>query len=138
VKTTGGKGLHVVVPIERRYGPSELRTAAASITATVADRRPELVTDAFRKAERGGRVMLDPSRNGGANATIVAPYSARIRPEGTVSFPVATEELTSATPEKYTLATAVEFLDGPGPTRWMSLADERQRLPAVLLGDPSA
>jgi bifunctional non-homologous end joining protein LigD len=133
VKTTGGKGLHVVVPIERRYPPSELRAAAAALTATVAARRPELVTDAFRKAERGGRVMLDPSRNGGANATIVSPYSPRIRPEGTVSFPLAPEELGTAAPERYTLATAVGLLGGAGPQRWAGLAEERQRLPAGLL-----
>ncbi|MFL5767370.1 MAG: non-homologous end-joining DNA ligase [Actinomycetota bacterium] len=133
VKTTGGKGLHVVVPIERRYRPSQLRAAAATLTATVAERRPELVTDAFRKAERGGRVMLDPSRNGGANATIVAPYSPRIRPEGTVSFPLAAEELKSAGPEPYTLATAVELLDAPGPRRWSELVQQRQRIPAKLL-----
>jgi bifunctional non-homologous end joining protein LigD len=132
-KTTGGKGLHVVVPIERRYRPSQLRTAAAALTAIVAARRPELVTDAFRKAERGGRVMLDPSRNGGANATIVAPYSPRIRPEGTVSFPIAPEELATAAPEHYTLATAVGLLEGAGPQRWIGLAEERQRLPASLL-----
>jgi bifunctional non-homologous end joining protein LigD len=135
VKTTGGKGLHVVVPIERRYRPSQLRAAAAALTATVANRRPELVTDAFRKADRGGRVMLDPSRNGGANATIVSPYSPRIRPEGTVSFPLAAEELGSTAPQRYTLATAEALLDGPGPRRWMELSDERQRLPAELLRD---
>ena len=133
VKATGGKGLHVVAPIERRYRPSQLRAAAAALTSTVAERRPELVTDAFRKAERGGRVMLDPSRNGGHNATLVAPYSARIRQEGTVSFPLAPEELPSATPERYTLATAVELLDGAGPKRWRELAEVRQRLPAGLL-----
>jgi bifunctional non-homologous end joining protein LigD len=132
VKTTGGKGLHVVAPIERRYPPSELRAAAASLTAMVAARRPELVTDAFRKAERGGRVMLDPSRNGGPNATMVAPYSARIRPEGTVSFPVAPEELKGATPQRFTLATGAELLDGAGPRRWIELADLRQRLPRAL------
>jgi bifunctional non-homologous end joining protein LigD len=133
VKTTGGKGLHVVAPIERRYRPSELRAAAAALTATVAERRPELVTDAFRKAERGGRVMLDPSRNGGANATIIAPYSARIRAEGTVSFPLAPDELRSASPERYTLATVLGLLGSPGPTRWRDLAEMRQRLPARLL-----
>jgi bifunctional non-homologous end joining protein LigD len=133
VKTTGGKGLHVIAPIERRYSPGELRAAAAALTALVASRRPELVTDEFRKAERGGRVMLDPSRNGGANATVVAPYSPRIRPHGTVSFPVSTEELRDVTPERFTLATALELLDGPGPKRWIELAEARQRLPARLL-----
>ena len=74
IKTTGGKGLHVVAPIERRYDAEQLRGAAARLTAMVAASRPDLVTDEFRKAKRQGRVMLDPSRNG-TGATIVAPYS---------------------------------------------------------------
>jgi bifunctional non-homologous end joining protein LigD len=78
VKTTGGKGLHVVVPIERRVGAEALRHAASELTAIVAARRPELITDEFRKAKRGGRVMLDPSRNG-TGSTVVSPYSPRAR-----------------------------------------------------------
>ncbi len=134
VKTTGGKGLHVVAPIERRYSASELRQAAGRLTAIVASRRPELVTDEFRKANRGGRVMLDPSRNG-TGATIVAPYSARARAEGTVSFPVTPKELTSIEPEEFTLATVPKLLGRPGPKRWASLVGERHRLPAELLRD---
>jgi bifunctional non-homologous end joining protein LigD len=134
VKTTGGKGLHVVAPIERRYSASELRHAAARLTAIVAARRPELVTDEFRKAGRRGRVMLDPSRNG-TGATIVAPYSPRARAEGSVSFPVTPEELTSIGPQDFTLATVPTLLDRPGPKRWMSLLRERRRLPAELLRD---
>lgn len=132
VKTTGGKGLHVVAPIERRYGADVLRHAAARLTDIVSERRPALVTDEFRKAARQGRVMLDPSRNG-TGATIVAPYSARGRPEGTVSFPVVLDELASASPDEFTLASVPHLLDGPGPRRWNRLAQERRRLPSALL-----
>jgi len=133
VKTTGGKGLHVVVPIERRTGQEGLRRAAAAITSVVVARRPELVTDAFRKAERGERVMLDPSRNG-VGATIVAPYSPRARAEGTVSFPVPVDDLSSITPGDFTLRTVPGLLDGPGPRAWAGAAASRpQRLPSRLL-----
>jgi len=132
VKTTGGKGLHVVVPIERRVGQEDLKRAAARLTAMVADRRPDAVTDAFRKAGRGGRVMLDPSRNG-TGATVVAPYSPRAKPAGTVSFPVVAGELETTDPSRFTLATVPGLLGGPGPKRWDALASERGRLPAVLL-----
>ena len=132
VKTTGGKGLHIVVPIERRVDPSALRRAAARLTMIVAGRHPDLVTSEFRKAARGGRVMLDPSRNG-TGATIVAPYSPRARPDGTVSFPVSPDELGSIEPGAFTLATALDRLDGPGPALWDRAAgDRRQRLPAEL------
>jgi bifunctional non-homologous end joining protein LigD len=113
VKTTGGKGLHVVVPIVRHVSPEELRRAATRLTAIVADRRPDLVTTEFRKAKRKGRVMLDPSRNG-TGATIVAAYSPRARAEATVP----------------------QQLDRAGPARWTeAMSDRHQRLPDPLLRD---
>lgn len=131
-KTTGGKGLHIVVPIERRTDQAELKRAAARLTAIAVARRPDLVTDAFRKAKRRGRVMLDPSRNG-LGATIVAPYSPRARPEGTVSFPLVPQDLGSVSPADFTLRTVPDLLDRPGPRRWSALAEERARLPRELL-----
>jgi bifunctional non-homologous end joining protein LigD len=133
VKTTGGKGLHVVVPIVRHTSPEQLRRAATGLTKIVAGRRPDLVTAEFRKANRKGRVMLDPSRNG-PGATIVAPYSPRARAEATVSFPVLPEELRSITPDRFTITTVPRRLNGTAATRWTEAANERhQRLPATLL-----
>jgi len=132
IKTTGGKGLHVVVPIERRVDQTALRGAVARLTAIVVERRPDLVTDAFRKVRREGRVMLDPSRNG-TGATIVAPYSPRARADATVSFPVVPEELRSVSPGDFTIRTVPQLLDRPGPERWMAIAGEHGRLPSRLL-----
>jgi len=132
VKTTGGKGLHVVVPIERRVDQNELRAAANRLTEIVIERRPDLVTDAFRKAKRGGRVMLDPSRNG-TGATIVALYSPRARPDATVSFPVAPEELGEVSPADFTVGTVPTLLGRSGPKRWRALANEYGRLPRELV-----
>ena len=133
VKTTGGKGLHIVVPIVRHVSPEQLRRAATRLTGMVADRRPDLVTAEFRKASRKGRVMLDPSRNG-TGATIVAPYSPRARAEATVSFPVLPDELRSIAPADFTVTTVPGRLDEAGPARWTEAArDWRQRLPASLL-----
>jgi bifunctional non-homologous end joining protein LigD len=132
VKTTGGKGLHVVVPIERRAGQDALRQAASRLTEIVTGRRPELVTDAFRKRKRAGRVMLDPSRNG-TGATIVAPFSPRTNDRGTVSFPVDAGELGAAVPAEFTLVSVPSLLDRPGPRRWREMQHERRRLPVKLL-----
>ncbi len=104
VKTTGGKGLHVVVPVERRIPPEEFRQAASALTALVAERRPDLITDEFRKAKRAGRVMLDPSRNG-TGATVVAPYSPRANANATVAFPVDPASLRSIAPSDFTIRT---------------------------------
>lgn len=134
VKTTGGKGLHVYTPIERRYEPGAFRHAAARLTAIVIERAPGLVTDEFRKAKRKGRVMLDPSRNG-PGATVIAPYSPRARREPTVSFPVRAEDLGSIRPEDFTILTAPRLLRRAGPKGWDALAGVRQRLPSALLRD---
>lgn len=131
VKTTGGKGVHVVVPIERRVPPPALRVAARWLTDLVTARRPDLVTDEFRKADRGDRVLIDPSRNG-TGSTIVAPYSPRAYPGATVSFPVPAERLGEVRPGDFTLANAATLLDTDGPRRWHDLAHERSRLPRTL------
>jgi bifunctional non-homologous end joining protein LigD len=131
VKTTGGKGLHVVVPIERRVATAELRNAAARITDVVAERRPGAVTSAFKKAERGGRVMIDPSRNA-PGATFIAPYSPRARNGAPVSFPVVRDELAEISPHDFTVLTCPALVDGPGPRAWRDLLGVRQRLPSSL------
>jgi bifunctional non-homologous end joining protein LigD len=136
VKTTGGKGLHVVVPIVRHVSAERLRHAATRLAEIATERRPDLVTAEFRKAKRQGRVMLDPSRNG-PGATLVAPYSTRTRPDGTVSFPVLPKDLGRITPTDFTLATVDRRLvNGAAPKRWTEAANgPHQRLPASLLSE---
>ena len=133
VKTTGGKGLHIVMPIRRHVSSEQLRQAATKLTEIVQERRPDLVTAEFRKADRGGKVMLDPSRNS-TGATVVAPYSPRAREDATVSFPVLPEELRSVDPGAFTVLTVPDLLDRPGPARWAAAEEEPpQRLPRSLL-----
>jgi bifunctional non-homologous end joining protein LigD len=135
LKTTGGKGVHIVVPIVRHVSAERLRHAANRLAEIATERRPDLVTAEFRKAKRGGRVMLDPSRNG-PGATLVAPYSPRIRPDGTVSFPVLPKDLRKLKPGDFTLATAPKLLKGAAPKRWTEAAEgPNQRLPASLLSE---
>ena len=133
VKTTGGNGLHIVMPIRRHVSSEQLRQAATKLTEIVQERRPDLVTAEFRKADRGGKVMLDPSRNS-TGATVVAPYSPRAREDATVSFPVLPEELRSVDPGAFTVLTVPDLLDRPGPARWAAAEEEPpQRLPRSLL-----
>ena len=87
VKTSGAKGLHVVVPIDRDVITVEDASAATRAIAERAERLdPDSTTTAFVKADRGGKVFLDSTRAGGA--TVVAAYSPRARPGVPVSFPV--------------------------------------------------
>ena len=135
VKTTGGKGLHSVVPTVRRASAEQFRHAATRLAQIVIEREPDLITAEFRKAKRGGRVMLDPSRNG-PGATVVAPYSPRLRSEGTVSFPVLPKDMKSLAPADFTLATVRTLLKRPAVKRWTDAANAPgQRLPAALLRD---
>jgi bifunctional non-homologous end joining protein LigD len=134
-KTTGGKGIHLVVPIIRSVSAERLRRAATRLAELVMDRRPDLVTTEFRKAKRGGRVMLDPSRNG-PGATLVSPYSPRARAEGTVSFPVLPRDLKRIAPGDFTITTARKLMRRPAVKRWREAAHGRgQRLPQELLRD---
>ena len=133
VKTAGGKGLHIVAPIRRHVSADELRFAAGRLTEIVQDRRPDLVTAEFRKADRGGKVMLDPSRNS-TGATVVAPYSPRARDEATVSFPVVPDELEATDPAAFTVVTVAQLLDRRGPVAWSEAEREpAQRIPRALL-----
>jgi DNA ligase D-like protein (predicted polymerase) len=134
-KTTGGKGIHLVVPIVRHASAERLRRAATRLAEMVIERQPDLVTAEFRKAKRGGRVMLDPSRNG-PGATLVAPFSPRGRPEATVSFPVMPKDLKTTSPGDFTLASVPKLLRRPSVKRWAQAANAQgQRLPAELLRD---
>jgi bifunctional non-homologous end joining protein LigD len=92
LKTTGGKGLHVVVPLERRYRWDEVRSVTRAMAEHLARTMPDRFTASMAKRRRTGRVFVDFLRNGEA-ATAVAAYSARARPDAPVSMPIGWHEL---------------------------------------------
>lgn len=121
VKTSGKAGLHVLVPIERRYSFEQVRGFALAVARVCAARHPDDLTVEMRKARRKGRLLLDWSRNGRAQ-TIVAAWSPRAVPEATVAMPLAPSEVDEALdPGAFTLATAADradpWVDGPRPQR---------------------
>jgi DNA primase len=128
-KTSGAKGVHVFVPIDRRASIDEAAAATRAIAERAARLDPEVATTAFMKADRGGRVFVDSTRAGGA--TVVAAYSPRVRPGTPVSFPVRWEELDSVSPRDFTIHTALDVLGGRDP--WAELMPRAQRLPAALV-----
>jgi bifunctional non-homologous end joining protein LigD len=93
-KTTGGKGLHVVVPIEVDHDYDVVRDAAHKLCSWLAAADPDRFVDKMAKAQRGGRVFIDYLRNA-HGATAVCAYSVRARPGARVSVPVTWDELTS-------------------------------------------
>jgi bifunctional non-homologous end joining protein LigD len=130
VKTSGAKGLHVVVPVrDTTFDDAAAATRALAVRAERLD--PELATTAYIKDERGGRVFVDSTR--AYSATLVAAYSPRVRPGLPVSAPVPWDELGSVRPGDVTVRTAGQRL-GAGDA-WAELLPEPQVLPAELVAE---
>jgi bifunctional non-homologous end joining protein LigD len=104
LQTTGSRGLHLWVPLDRAADFDEVREFAAKVAELLAARRPEELTTEQRKAKRGDRVLLDVARNAYAQ-TAVAPYSVRARPAAPVATPLAWRELDDPRlePQRYTI-----------------------------------
>jgi bifunctional non-homologous end joining protein LigD len=130
VKTSGSKGVHVVVPVTGSRA-EDVAAATRALAARAALLDPQRTTTAYIKEDRHGRVFLDSTRSGGG--TIVAAYSPRVRPGLPVSAPVPWSGLGDLRPAEITVTTAGErFGDGD---LWAELLPEPQRLPADLVAE---
>jgi bifunctional non-homologous end joining protein LigD len=92
VKTTGGKGLHVVVPFRREHSWDDVFEFSKSVAALLADEEPDAYTTSFDKDDRTGRVLIDYKRNY-RTSIAVAGFSLRARPNAPIAVPVAWSEL---------------------------------------------
>ena len=103
-KTSGGRGLHVFVPIEPRWDFIDVRHAAIGIGREMARRAPELVTVEWWKENRGQRIFLDYNQNA-RDRTIASAFSVRPRPLAPVSTPLTWDEVPETEPGDWTIAT---------------------------------
>jgi bifunctional non-homologous end joining protein LigD len=103
VKTTGGKGLHVVVPLRPRLAWDAIRSFSRTVARELVRRRPGDYVATAGKRERAGRIFVDHLRNH-PQATAVLPYSPRARPGATVAMPLAWRDLPHADPREFTVA----------------------------------
>jgi bifunctional non-homologous end joining protein LigD len=130
LKTTGGKGLHVVVPL-RRHSWDEVKDFAQGVAAHLAKTLPDQFTATMSKARRRGKIFVDYLRNT-RGATAVAPYSLRARPGATVATPLSWEELSAKIlPGAFTIATVPGRI-AKKKDPWADYEGRRQRLTAAM------
>ena len=129
VKTTGGKGLHVVVPVEPVYDWPSVKAWAKSVSEHMAADSPERYLTRIAKAERTGRIFIDYLRND-PTSTAVGPYSTRARPSAPVAMPLAWDAVKPGLdPSRFNVTTAAALVAARKDDPWAELAKVRQRLP---------
>ena len=102
-KTTGNRGIHVYVRLQPRWTSIDVRAAAVAVARELERRRPELITAAWWKEERGRRVFVDFNQNA-PHKTVFGAWSVRARAGAQVSTPFAWSELDSVHPDLLTMA----------------------------------
>jgi bifunctional non-homologous end joining protein LigD len=131
LKTTGGKGLHVCVPLGKRQDWDEVKAFAKALSDDIVRREPLRYTASLPKARRRGRIFIDYLRNG-RGATAVAAYSTRARQGAPVSMPLSWDELEdrSLRPDRFTVANARDRLRRRDP--WTGFWACRQTITATM------
>ena len=125
LKTSGGKGYHVVVPLEPSADWSAVK-AFAKMTATAMETKwPDKYTSNMRKENRKGKIYIDWVRNS-RSATSVAPYSVRARKGAPVSMPILWRELDKVKPDEITIDKAIERLKKEDP--WKDFFKVKQKI----------
>lgn len=140
VKTTGGKGLHVMVPLRPRDARDArdarddwdtIRAFAAWVAETFATQAPSRYVATMTKAKRTGKVFIDHFRNA-SRATAILPYSPRAKPGAPVAMPVAWDELRHVDPEEFTVRTVPDIIARRRDDPWAEMKTCRQVLPASV------
>jgi DNA primase len=129
-KTTGNRGLHVYVRLEPRWDSYAVRSAAVAVARELERRRPDVLTAAWWKEERGRRIFVDYNQNA-PHKTVFGAWSVRARAGAQVSAPLRWEELDDVDPDALTLATVPERLARDGDP-WAGIEDAPQSLEPLL------
>jgi len=129
VKTTGGRGAHVVIPLTPKADWSECLEFARTLAETMVRHDPKLFTSDFAKRGRARKILVDYLRNNRTNTSIAA-YSTRAKPDAPVSVPIAWNELTARhTPDRFTVSTVLSRLRRLRVDPWKAYWSVRQTIP---------
>ncbi|MGV3482902.1 MAG: DNA ligase D [Planctomycetaceae bacterium] len=132
VKTTGGKGLHIVIPLQRRHDWDEVKAFSKQVAEIIEQADPQRYTCNMSKAARGGKIFIDYHRNG-RSATAIAAYSTRAKAGATVSVPLSWEELTpDIRSDSFTIQNLPERLRKLKKDPWAEVGDVRQSLTQTI------
>jgi bifunctional non-homologous end joining protein LigD len=132
VKTTGGKGLHLVVPIDRRHDWDAVKTFCKQVADLIVQADPSRYTANMSKAARPGKIFVDYLRNT-RGATAIVPYSTRARPGATISTPLTWQELSGRIRgDHFTLRTLPKRLASLKKDPWNAISSTRQSLRPAL------
>ena len=128
-RTTGGKGLHVVVPLRPEAGWDAVRDFAHGLARAMEAAEPDRFVSTVPKAKRRGRILVDWLRNG-AGATAICSYSPRARPGAAVATPLAWREVTAKLdPAAFTIASLPQRLARQKRDPWAGFDAAGQTLP---------
>jgi bifunctional non-homologous end joining protein LigD len=131
-KTTGGKGLHVVVPLHPKLGWDEVKTFTKWVADQFVAQSPDRFTANMAKRARRGRIYIDYLRNS-RGATAIGAYSPRARPNAPVSTPLFWEEVEkNARPEGFTVATVPQRLAALETDPWAEIGKLRQSISVAV------
>ncbi len=130
IKTSGNRGLHVYVRLEPRHDSMAVRAAAVAVARELERRRPDLITAAWWKEQRGARIFIDYNQNA-PHKTVFAPWSVRALDHAPVSFPFPWALLPTLRPHDMTIATVPGWVDQHGDA-WESMNDHPQPLEPLL------
>jgi DNA ligase D len=125
-KTTGNRGLHVYVRLEPEWDSYQVRAAAVAAARELERRRPDLITAAWWKEERGRRVFVDFNQNA-PHKTVFGAWSVRARPGAQVSAPLTWDEVATLHPDELTIVTVPGRLDP-----WEGMNERPQSLEPLL------
>lgn len=128
-KTTGGKGVHVVVPIARRYEWPDVKAFAKAVAKGMAADAPDRFLTKIPKAQRKGRIFIDYLRND-PSSTAIAPYSTRARAGAPVAMPLEWDELgADLDPAQFNIHTVPERIARRSSDPWADIGRLHQSLP---------
>jgi bifunctional non-homologous end joining protein LigD len=125
LKTSGGKGYHVVVPLKPAASWDGFHDFARRVAEVMEQKWPDRYTSNVRKAKRTNKIFIDWIRNG-RGATSIAPYSLRARKGAGVSMPIAWDELDKVAPDGVNMAEALGRIGGNDP--WQDFLRNNQQL----------